>query len=307
MIFRHPSILFLLTFISLLSACGTIAERPTVKEGVSVELIPEPVPVAEPRSKYGNPESYVERGQRYWVMPSSEGYVAEGKASWYGKKFDGKRTSSGETYNMYDMTAAHTTLPLPTYVQVTNLSNGRKVIVRVNDRGPFIKNRLIDLSFAAASKLDMVTAGTAAVEVKVLDPRDYQPREMVKKPVAAVSTTTAAAMSTPTNPITVLETIEEVGFDYSNGSASEAELNVAPVAPEVFIQVGAYASMESAEAVMVDVMEVQSNPVFIVPIESTIGVLHRVRVGPFQSDADAQAIFPGLQDRGYFQYRIVHP
>ncbi|HBS27546.1 MAG TPA: septal ring lytic transglycosylase RlpA family lipoprotein [Gammaproteobacteria bacterium] len=300
MIFRHQLILFLLSAISLLSACGTVPERPPVKEGVTVELIPEPVPVAEPRSKYGNPESYVERGQRYWVMPSSAGYVAEGKASWYGKKFDGKRTSSGETYNMYDMTAAHTTLPLPTYVQVTNLSNQRKVIVRVNDRGPFVKNRLIDLSYAAASKLDMVTEGTAAVEVKVLNPRDYQPQKIVEKPVAAVSATTPAPMSMPTKPVAVIETTGEVVY-----STNEAELNADSVAQEVFIQVGAYAKMESAEAVMVDVMEVQSNPVFIVPIESTIGVLHRVRVGPFQSDADAQAIYPGLQDRGYFQYRIV--
>ena len=293
-------ILLLLAF-SMLSACGTMTERPPVKEGVDVELIPEPVPVVEPRSKYGNPESYVEFGKRYWVMPSSAGYVAQGKASWYGKKFDGKRTSSGETYNMYDMTAAHTTLPLPTYVQVTNLRNQRKVIVRVNDRGPFVKNRLIDLSYAAASKLDMVGSGTAPVEVKVLDPDDYQQQKVAQKPVSAVGSVTPQPVSSPATPVAILETQAPVAMP-----AIEESSEVQPMGEEIFIQVGAYAKMESAEAVMIDVMEVQHQPVFIVPIESTIGVLHRVRIGPFSSEPNAEAVFPELRDRGYFQYRIVH-
>ena len=122
----------------------------------------------EPLSKYGNPESYVVRGQRYYTLKTSQGFTQQGIASWYGKKFHGRRTSSGETYDMYQLTAAHKQLPLPTTVEVRNLDNGRTVRVRVNDRGPFHENRVIDLSYAAALKLGMVENGTAFVEIRAL-------------------------------------------------------------------------------------------------------------------------------------------
>lgn len=125
-------------------------------------------PVQEPLSKYGNPESYVVRGQRYYTLKTSRGFRQQGIASWYGKKFHGRRTSSGETYDMYQLTAAHKQLPLPTSVEVKNLDNGRTVRVRVNDRGPFHENRVIDLSYAAALKLGMVENGTAFVEIRAL-------------------------------------------------------------------------------------------------------------------------------------------
>ncbi len=130
--------------------------------------VPGPEPRAEPRSKYGNPESYVVYGRRYQVLASAEGYVERGIASWYGRKFHGRRTSSGETYDMYKMSAAHRSLPLPSYVLVTNLENGRRIVVRVNDRGPFVKNRLVDLSYVAAGQLGMRAVGTARVEVRAL-------------------------------------------------------------------------------------------------------------------------------------------
>lgn len=122
-----------------------------------------------PRSKRGNPPFYEVYGVRYTVMHSSAGYREKGVASWYGKKFHGRDTSSGERYNMYAMTAAHKTLPLPTNVRVTNLETGRSVILRVNDRGPFVKNRIIDLSYAAAQELGVVANGTARVEVVALN------------------------------------------------------------------------------------------------------------------------------------------
>lgn len=128
-------------------------------------------PQVEPLSRYGNPAAYTVNGRRYKVLQSSAGYVARGLASWYGGKFHGRRASSGETYDMHAMTAAHPTLPLPTYVLVKNLKNGRKAIVKVNDRGPFYKGRLIDLSYAAARKLGIVATGTGLVEVRALDPR----------------------------------------------------------------------------------------------------------------------------------------
>ena len=125
---------------------------------------------AEPRSARGNPHSYVVFGKRYYVMDSARGYAERGIASWYGPKFHGEMTSSGERYDMYAMTAAHKTLPLPAYVRVTHLGNGKSVVVRVNDRGPFVDGRIIDLSYAAATRLDMVGPGTAPVEVMVVGP-----------------------------------------------------------------------------------------------------------------------------------------
>ena len=132
--------------------------------------VPDAVPRSEPKSASGNPPHYEVFGRRYFVLNSASGYHERGVASWYGEKFHGRRTSSGEPYDMYAMTAAHKTLPLPTYVRVTNLHNGNSVVVRVNDRGPFVDNRLIDLSYAAAVRLEMTRAGTAMVEIQAIGP-----------------------------------------------------------------------------------------------------------------------------------------
>ena len=134
------------------------------------QSVPDAVPRFEPRSRYGNPPFYDVFGKRYYVLSSSTAYVERGVASWYGPGFHKIRTSTGEPYDMYGMTAAHKTLPLPAYVRVTNLQNGRSVVVRVNDRGPFVDNRIIDLSYTAAAKLDMLRNGTAMVEVRAIDP-----------------------------------------------------------------------------------------------------------------------------------------
>ena len=135
-----------------------------------IENIPDPVPRSEPKSARGNPAFYDVFGQRYFVLSSADGYQERGVASWYGPGFHAASTSNGERYDMYAMTAAHKTLPLPSYVQVTNLRNGKHVIVRVNDRGPFKDGRIIDLSYSAAAKLDMLKEGTVFVEVRALTP-----------------------------------------------------------------------------------------------------------------------------------------
>lgn len=137
---------------------------------INANRIPNAVPKTEPLSKRGNPKSYVVFGRRYYVMKSARGYHAKGIASWYGMKFHNFQTSNGEIYNVAAMTAAHKTLPLPTYLQVTNLHNGKKIVVKVNDRGPFADNRLIDLSYAAAKKLDMTGRGTAPVSIVAITP-----------------------------------------------------------------------------------------------------------------------------------------
>ncbi len=136
--------------------------------------LPDPVPRIEPKSARGNPSSYTVLGKTYHVMDSAAGYQATGLASWYGSKFHGRLTSSGEPFDMFALTAAHRSLPLPTYLRVTNLHNGRTAVVRVNDRGPFHSDRLIDLSYAGAVKLGFANHGTAQVRIEVLeDAPDY--------------------------------------------------------------------------------------------------------------------------------------
>ena len=131
---------------------------------IDLTKVKDAVPRSEPLSATGN-KPYVVFGKTYVPLKSNKGFRQKATASWYGKKFHGKRTSSGETYDMYKMTAAHTVLPIPSYAQVTNLNNGRSIIVKVNDRGPFKHNRVIDLSYAAALKLDVVRSGTGQVEI----------------------------------------------------------------------------------------------------------------------------------------------
>jgi rare lipoprotein A len=166
----------------LLAACSTFTRRaPQLPQGApapapvppppaGIESIPDAVPRSEPRSAHGNPPFYDVLGRRYFVLAAAEGYLERGVASWYGPTFHGGNTSSGEPYDMYGMSAAHKTLPLPTYARVTNLRNGRNIVVRINDRGPFVANRLIDLSYTAAAKLDMIREGTTLVEVRALTP-----------------------------------------------------------------------------------------------------------------------------------------
>lgn len=162
----------------LVGGCSVVAHRPqpalppppvaTPPPPPAVEAVPDAVPRAEARSAHGNPPFYDVLGRRYFVQASADGYVERGVASWYGPGFHSGSTSSGESYDMYGMSAAHKTLPLPTYARVTNLRNGLSVVVRINDRGPFVANRLIDLSYTAAAKLDMIRDGTTLVEVRAL-------------------------------------------------------------------------------------------------------------------------------------------
>lgn len=175
---KHGSLAWALSLAALLAGCAT-TRPPEPRPAPPIQLpappkdlaaIPNAVPRAEPRAAHGNPPFYQVDGKRYYVLATAEGYDATGVASWYGPTFDGLRTSDGDRYDMYAMTAAHKTLPLPCYVRVTNLGNGRSIVVKINDRGPFVANRLIDLSYVAAAKLDMVATGTALVEVRAITP-----------------------------------------------------------------------------------------------------------------------------------------
>jgi rare lipoprotein A len=204
----------------LLCACGTAPQRSTPPAGQppvspppasrpppsvperstppppppNLESIPDAVPRVEARSTRGNPLSYEVFGKRYFLMPTAEGYKERGVASWYGPDFHARATSSGEPYDMYAMTAAHKTLPIPAYARVTNLKNGRSVVVRINDRGPFVGNRIIDLSYTAAHKLGMTQAGTAFVEVEVITPGSLSEAARGVAPAPATATLAPPAL-----------------------------------------------------------------------------------------------------------------
>ncbi len=192
----HLHFIWLAVLAALLAGCAGQPRRtipppaplpsPTItKPPVDIAGIPDAVPKAEPRSAKGNPQFYTVLGKRYFVKESAAGYVERGVASWYGPGFHAKTTSNGERYDMYAMTAAHPTLPLPSYVQVTNLTNGRTVTVRVNDRGPFKDGRIIDLSYTAAAKLDIIRDGTAFVEVRAVGVGDA-PKSAAAQPTSSL-------------------------------------------------------------------------------------------------------------------------
>jgi len=170
---KYLKFFFSLTLCLTLAACSTLSQNyrgdGAPSGNFDASNIPDAVPKKVAKSKYGNPKSYVVAGKRYHVLASTKGYSKVGHASWYGTKFHGRLTSSRERYNMYAMTAASPHLPIPSYVRVTNMQNNKSVIVKVNDRGPFRSDRIIDLSYAAAKKLGYTGKGTAKVHVSAID------------------------------------------------------------------------------------------------------------------------------------------
>ncbi|MDB2705364.1 septal ring lytic transglycosylase RlpA family protein [Pseudomonadota bacterium] len=261
--------LSIVCFLMLIAACGSIGNKQdsAPKKAPNVSSIPNAVPRDEPRSKYGNPASYVVFGKRYYTLKSSQGFQQKGIASWYGTKFHGKRTSSGEPYDMYAMTAAHKTLPLPSYVEVTNLDNGRKVIVKVNDRGPFHGGRIIDLSYSAATKLGIIGKGTGNVEVKAISADDR---------TVAVKTVVAAPISTQ---------------------------NILSAA--LFLQMGAFSTQYSAEKMKLKLQNKIEDAVFIAPLNKQSGTLYRVRIGPLDSTEYGNQLAGQLLDLGFHDAHIV--
>lgn len=180
-----------------------------------IAALPEPVPRAEPRSRYGNKSPYTVLGRTYTVLPSARGYKERGISSWYGQKFHGYMTSSFEPYDMYQFTAAHKSLPLPSYARVTNLENGKSVIVRVNDRGPFHENRVIDLSYAAAVRIGIWPKGTGLVEVQAIDPehpKDLPAPSRAQPDVTGRMFLQVGAYAERANAERVLRQIEQAGI-----------------------------------------------------------------------------------------------
>jgi rare lipoprotein A len=228
---------------------------------------------ASGKAKYGNPSSYVVFGKRYFVMQSGRGFVQRGTASWYGPDFHGKRTSSGETYNMHAMTAAHKTLPLPTMVRVKNLFNGKTVVVKVNDRGPFVNDRIIDLSQAAAKQLGIIGPGTAEVEISALTATDHKSAANEARPkVRAIPLKAAVA--------------DNSGED-------------------IYLQLGSFGSEVNAVNMRNRLNAQDEQAVLISPINTGSGTFYRVRLGPLLDVGEAESVQKRLLRKGYSNVRIV--
>jgi rare lipoprotein A len=261
------------------------------------DAVPDAVPRIEPRSRNGNPPFYDVFGKRYYVLSSSVGYWERGVASWYGPGFHKERTSTGEPYDMYGMTAAHRTLPLPAYVRVTNLQNGRSVVVRVNDRGPFVGNRIIDLSYTAAAKLDMLRNGTAMVEVRTIDASAPPPvitaqaAEPAAAPPATAGLMPSAVAATPVSAATAptVTTGAPAGTE-SGGSAHPT--------PALFVQAGAFADPANAERLAEKLRGGSFGTVFVRDDQIAGRRMFRVRIGPVPDVAEFDRVVAALEQAG---------
>ncbi len=329
----------------MLTACGTVPHRkaetpsttapgaggylpgdgPGADIPVNLESIPDAVPKVEPLHRYAN-RPYIALGKTYRPMTVVGNYKERGIASWYGKKFNGERTSSGEIYDMYAMTAAHPTLPLPSYARVTNLANHKSVIVRVNDRGPFMNDRIIDLSYTAAYKLGIIGDGSAEVEVESLDPNvivktiaastvQSQPLESgaparavttTKAPdVIAVPVAAAPATATTATPVALAPTspapapAPAPAPNTSNSPpAAIASLGISDTA--VYLQLGAFSSQAGAEAYM-DKMRSKLGDTGKKQLKLTTQEgLVRVHIGPYANLSEARSSAESMESKlGY--------
>jgi rare lipoprotein A len=312
----------------LLAACAHAPRRPSPgpapapvppptvlpQNAPDVGQIPDAVPRDEPRSAYGNPPFYIVGGHRYVVLHSAAGYVERGVASWYGTEFHGLRTSTGEPYDMFAMTAAHKTLPLPCYARVTNLANGRHVVVRINDRGPFVANRIIDLSYSAASRLDMIRNGTAFVQVEVLTPA--APSLIASMPVSTLAAQAASVgvSSVPAvNPTPAVQApAPSTAPAATNAVPDAAPVAAAPAAPTVipaptgsfYIQVGAYANSDNAASALRKLRGAGLENVFALGPDAH-QPLQRVRIGPIASVQQFDALIERLSALGFPNARLA--
>jgi len=260
----------------------------------------------EPRADRGNPPFYDVLGKRYHVLPTSAGYRARGVASWYGPDFHGLATSSGEQYDMNAMTAAHTTLPLPTWVEVTNLENGRTVIVKVNDRGPFVDDRLIDLSYAAATRLDMVRNGTARVEVRaVATPYDTPVVPAAPPSLVAAAPASRAPAAAAGRPV-IVPTAPGAPVPVAASVLGLPSLSATSVSQSrMFVQAGAFAERNNAERLVARLTADGFGNTFIVSDGRGMRALHRVRLGPIRDSAEFDRVKARLLAAGVANPQLV--
>ena len=266
----------LLAGVLFIQLCGCVSLKPRADvDGPpvfprSVKNIPDAVPKIETKSKYGNPATYSALGKTYKVLNSHHGFEQTGMASWYGTKFHGKRTSSGEPYDMYAMTAAHPTLPIPCYAKVTNVQNGKTAVVKINDRGPFKSSRIMDLSYAAAHRLGVYQNGTSKVKIQIINPTEWDhdlylaqsknPPRLAKTEISTQKTTTEA--------------------------------------PGVYLQLAAFKQKSNADAFADKVQDLlKPHAVAIKLTDSSAKSTYRVCVGPFAQKQEAHKIATVLKNK----------
>lgn len=254
-----------------------MADDSPLLEPIDLSVVKPVIPVPVTRTLAGNKSPYTVNGRTYHVMSTEAGYQETGMASWYGRKFHGHLTSNGEIYDMFSLSAAHKTLPIPSFLEVTNLDNNRSVIVRVNDRGPFHDDRVVDLSYAAAAYLNYADKGTARVRVKALVP----------------------AQVTPPDRSPVLLTQNSDNSEIQDSVLQERDL-IERNAGEEFLQIGAFSNLDSARQLIATVSEFTSLPVFIRSDEDrdTGNLLHRVRLGPVNETMNLEGLISMLKNAG---------
>jgi len=240
-------------------------------EDVDLSHIVNAVPKEESWARYGNHSPYYVLGGTYHVMDSNHNFEQEGIASWYGTKFHGALTSTREAYDMYGMTAAHKTLPLPSYVQVTNLENQKQIIVRVNDRGPFVDDRIIDLSYAAAHKIDMHKKGTARVHIKVLPP-------FLSKP----------SLETPKQNYRYVRN----EYDFPEGKTN-------------YLQIGVFSTEQTARNLQLSLVTHIKNNILIINEQNAGSNLYKVRIGPIKNFDELEVIQEVLIKRNLPHYFLI--
>ncbi|MGA8863826.1 MAG: septal ring lytic transglycosylase RlpA family protein [Gallionella sp.] len=320
----------------LLAACGTVPQHkeatPAQAAGpsgggylpgdgpgknipVNLDAIPDAVPKVEPLHRYAN-RPYIALGKTYTPMTVVGNFRERGMASWYGKKFNGERTSSGEIYDMYAMTAAHPTLPLPSYARVTNLANHKSVIVRINDRGPFMNDRIIDLSYTAAYKLGMIANGGAEVEVDSIDPN--------------VTVNAIAASTVQSQPLESSPPVNLVALPVNDAASSVAAVSAvsavaaAPESPApvtaiaatlsplqskdtaVYLQLGAFKTQDAAEAYLAKMRSELGDNGKQLKLSSKDGLV-RVHIGPYASQSEARSSADSMEAKLGFKPMVNLP
>ncbi len=268
------SLLIALTMV--LNACSNTEVSIEQKDGgpvddIDLSHVTNALPKEESWARYGNHSPYYILGGTYHVLDSNENFEQEGIASWYGTKFHGALTSTREPYDMYGMTAAHKTLPLPSYVQVTNLENQKQIIVKVNDRGPFVDDRIIDLSYAAAHKIDMHTKGTARVHIKVLPPFLSKPNEAAP----------------------------EQNYRYIRGEYDYPDDKIN------YLQIGVFSNEETAKALQLSLVSHVHNSVLIIHEQNGGSPLYKVRIGPLKNFEELESIQEVLIKRNLPHYFLI--
>lgn len=261
-------------------------------EPIDLSQVRPVIPRLEKRTLAGNKSPYTVNGRSYRVLENENGYSATGFASWYGRKFHGHLTSNGEIYDMFQLSAAHTTLPIPSYVRVTNLDNGKSIIARVNDRGPFHDGRILDMSYAGAVMLGYADKGTARVRVDAVVP-DGSVIPLPQQTPSPLSLTRAPLESAPVPaqqpaPVVAQAPVPEETI------VSERQLIDSNSGNE-YLQVGAFSSEGSARSLVSRLSRLTDLPVFVHSENNGSGILHKVRIGPVLATSSIQALIDSVQ------------